>query len=379
MKKLFFIAAIASVALVSCTKNDFDESPTTDKKIEFAAPVVSPTTKGTLEVWNNYPQAAAYNFAVWAKYFPTGTYTTWAGSDVQTYMEEVPVAFADNTWAPAQAYYWPKNGSLTFIAYSPASKESYAEATDSGITFTNYDVSTTVDKQVDLMFSERAYNKKAVDDNEAGSGDTSNDSTVTGDPYKGVHLSFKHALSSVAFTAKTAADYSGSTTITLNKIELVNVGSIASFDQNLADANNAPTTAAAWTATTGPVTYVVDNDDDLAQVLNTTAWWSANKSTTAPAKADGLRDTDFILLPQDLSANNVKIKITYTLDNAGAGSEALVQVIEQDLATAAVSKWEMGKRYIYNIIVGLDTIFFEPYVADWEDVPAGGAGQNFNF
>lgn len=379
MKKLFFIAAIASVALVSCTKNDFDESPTTDKKIEFAAPVVSPTTKGTLEVWNNYPQAAAYNFAVWAKYFPDGTYTTWAGTGVKTYMEEVPVAYADNTWAPAQAYYWPKNGSLTFIAYSPASKASYAEATDSGITFTDYVVSITVTEQVDLMFSERAYNKKAVDDNVAGSGDTSNDSTVTGDPYKGVHLSFKHALSSVAFTAKTAADYSGSTTITLNKIELLNVGSIASFDQNLADVNNAPTTAAAWTATTGPVTYMVNNDDDLAQVLTTTAWWSANSSTTAPAKAAGLRDTDFILLPQDLSANSVKIRITYTLKNAGTDSEALEQVIEKDLATAAVSKWEMGKRYIYNIIVGLDTIFFEPYVADWEDIPAGGAGQDFKF
>ena len=379
MKKLFFIAAIASVALVSCTKNDFDESPTTDKKIEFAAPVVSPTTKGTLEVWNNYPQGTDYNFAVWAKYFPTGTYTNWAGSGVQTYMQEVPVAFADNTWAPADAYYWPKNGSLTFIAYSPASKASYAEATDSGITFTNYDVSTTVTEQVDLMFSERAYNKKAVDDNEAGSGETGNNSTVTDDPYKGVHLSFKHALSSVAFTAKTAADYSGSTKITLNKIELVNVGSIASFDQNLDDTNNAPTTAAAWTPATGLVTYKVNNSDNLAQVLTTTAWWSANNSNSAPAKADGLRNTDFILLPQDLSANGVKIRITYTLDNAGTGSEALEQVIEKDLATAAVSKWEMGKRYIYNIIVGLDTIFFEPYVADWEDVPAGGAGQDFNF
>ena len=70
---------------------------------------------------------------------------------------------------------------------------------------------------------------------------------------------------------------------------------------------------------------------------------------------------------------------TYTLKNAGTGSEALVQVIEKDLATIAVSEWEMGKRYIYNIIVGLDTIFFEPYVADWEDIPAGGAGQDFKF
>jgi len=378
MKKLFFIAAMTSVALVSCVKNELAPSVTDQQAITFAPPVVGLTTKATNEVWNNYPTGTNYNFAVWAKYYVNqsdvmnGTYDVWAnGTD---YMVEVPVSYTDNTWAPAQNYYWPKNGSLTFIAYAPAGKAT-AAATESGITFTDYEVSTTVADQVDLLFSERSYNKKRVDDDVVGSGNTSGDFTVTDDPYKGVHLSFKHALSSIAFTVKTLADYSASTTITLNKIELLNVGSKASFDQNLADENNAPTTAAAWTTAGTPVNYIVDNDDDLEYVVDTQAYWTASKSKTAPAAAGGLRATDFILLPQNLS--NIKLKVTYTLDNKGTGSEPLVQVIEKDLRTGAVDTWIMGKRYIYNIIIGLDTIYFEPFVADWVD--AINDGQDFNF
>lgn len=378
MKKLFFIAAIASVAFASCVKNDPAPSVTEQQAITFAAPVVGLNTKGTDEVWNNYPTGAGYDFAVWAKYYvnpadlTTGTYSTWAeGKD---YMVEIPVSYNANTWAPAANYYWPKNGSLTFIAYAPASKASYAEVGATGIKFNNYSVSTTVSEQVDLLFSERAYNKEAVDDDVVGSGTTGDQATTTDDPYKGVHLSFKHALSSIAFTVKTAADYSASTTITLNKIELVDVGSIASFDQQLADANNAPTTAAEWTAASGLVTYKVDNSDDLGYIVDTEAYWTSVKSKTGPAAAGGLRATDFILLPQNLSG--AKLKVTYTLKNNGAGSEALVQVIEKDLQTAVVDTWKMGTRYIYNIILGLDTIYFEPYVAPWVDA---SAGQDFNF
>lgn len=378
MKKLFFIAAIAGVALAGCTKNEPAPSVTDQQAITFAAPVVGLNTKATNEVWNNYPTGTAYDFAVWAKYYvdpadvTNGTYSTW--TEGNTYMNEVTVSYSDNTWAPAQNYYWPKNGSLTFIAYAPAGRAE-AAATESGITFTDFEVTQTVSDQVDLLFSERAYNKKAVDDNEVGSEGTGAEAGVTADIYKGVHLSFKHALSSVAFTVKTLADYSGSTKITLNKIELLNVGSKASFDQNLKDENNAPTTAASWTAAAEPKNYLVDNSDNLNYVVDTEAYWTASRSKTAPAAADGLRATDFILLPQNLSG--IKLKVTYTLANNGTGSEQLVQVIEKDLQTAAIGSWEMGKRYIYNIIIGLDTIYFEPYVAPWVDVPTNG--QNFNF
>ena len=96
------------------------------------------------------------------------------------------------------------------------------------------------------------------------------------------------------------------------------------------------------------------------------AWTPEN---TAPVAANGLRASDLILLPQDLE--DVTLRIEYTIKNNGAGSEELKQIAELPLNGSTVSKWVMGKRYIYNITIGLETIYFEPYVQDWVDVAAG--------
>lgn len=376
MKKFFIFAAMAGAALVGCTKNE-PAADTDQQMITFAAPVVRPNTKAATEVWNNYPTATAYNFAVWAKYYvdgsyennkyQSGTYTTWAGG--QTYMKEVVVSHDANTWAPAQNYYWPKNGSLTFIAYAPASKANYAEATATGITFTNYPVSYKPAEQVDLLFSERTYNQqKSNMDEKTETGTTGSTPGVTEDVYKGVHISFKHALSSILFNIKTKEDYEG-TTITLKQIQVYNAVSQGSFNQNLADNNGATTSAAAWTFAATPVrsNYNVDGAKDVA--LSTNAYYPSTTSTTAPVAAAGLRASDLILLPQGLK--DVTLRIEYTIKNSGAGSEELKQIAELPLNGSTVSEWVMGKRYIYNITIGLETIYFEPYVQDWVDVAAG--------
>ena len=379
MKKFFIFAAMAGAALVGCTKNE-PAADADQQMITFAAPVVRPNTKAATEVWNNYPTATAYDFAVWAKYYvdgsyennkyQSGTYTTWAGG--QTYMKEVVVSHNANTWAPKQNYYWPKNGSLTFIAYAPASKANYAEATATGITFTNYPVSTTPADQVDLLFSERTYNQqKSSMDETAGSNTTGSTPDVKDDAYKGVHISFKHALSSILFNIKTDEDYvAQGTTITLKQIQVYNAVSQGSFNQNLADNNGATTTnAAAWTFAATPVknNYNVDNTADV--VLSTNAYYPSTQSNTAPVVAAGLRASDLILLPQDLE--DVTLRIEYTIKNSGVGSEELSQIAELPLDGNTVSEWVMGKRYIYNITIGLETIYFEPYVQDWVDVAAG--------
>lgn len=387
MKKFFIFAAMAGAALVGCTKNE-PAADTDQQMITFAAPVVSPNTKAATEVWNNYPTATAYNFAVWAKYYvdgsyennnyEKGTYTTWARG--KTYMEEVVVSHNANTWAPAQNYYWPKNGSLTFIAYAPASKANYAEATATGITFTDYPVSTTPADQVDLLFSERTYNQqKSSMDETAGSNTTGSTPGVTEDVYKGVHISFKHALSSILFNIKTKEDYKG-TTITLKQIQVYNAVSQGSFNQNLADENGATTTVpddkdatnpAAWTFAVTPEksNYNVDINNTAGVVLSTAAYYPSTNSNTAPVAAAGLRASDLILLPQDLEG--VTLRIEYTIKNSGAGSEELSQIAELPLDGKTVSEWVMGKRYIYNITIGLETIYFEPYVQDWVNVAAG--------
>ena len=246
MKKLFLIAAIAGAALVSCTKNEVAPSVNEQQEITFAAPVISTSTKVT-EVANNYD--TGLTFSVWAHYYDQTTdgsvYTDFADGEV--YMSEVPVSY-DGTikgWKNATTYYWPKNGSLTFIAYSPSSVATYADVDANGIKFTDYVVGAP-STQVDLLYSERAYNKTAVDR-----------TTAQAAPYAGVEVNFKHALSSILFKVKAHADYAG-TVLTVKKIEVLNAYSTGDFTQGLADQNGATTgqkvtidgvetqTAAAW-------------------------------------------------------------------------------------------------------------------------------------
>ena len=212
-------------------------------------------------------------------------------------------------------------------------------------------------------------------DNTSGDKGTGQNSNVKEDIYKGIHISFKHALSSILFNIKTAADYTASTTITLQDITVQNVVTTATFNQNLVDENGAVTTAAAWDTNDNGQGPTDDYSVDITpnQEITTTPYYPSG-ITKETAATNGLRATDLILLPQDLSG--ISVKINYTIDNNGAGSldgntdqsQALTQIAELPLGTTAVPAWEMGKRYIYNIVIGLDKITFEPYVQDWVNV-----------
>ena len=377
MKRFFFIAAIAGAALVSCTKNEVAPSVNEQQEISFAAPVISPSTKVT-EVADNY--STNLTFSVWAHYYDqtedNSVYTSFAEGEV--YMNEVVVEH-DATIAgwknKTTTYYWPKNGSLTFIAYSPSEgeDEDYADVDANGIKFTNYVVGTPED-QVDLLFSERAYNKTSVDR-----------TTDEAAPYAGVQINFKHALSSILFRVKAHEPYPG-TTLTVKKIEVLNAYSTGDFTQGLADQNGATTDAAAWNgheAETPYIAYETEEDEEGIVLSNTAAKYVHNDNATAAANT-----TDLILLPQDLYHENkeaddtddteITIKVTYTLQNEDMAAP-IEQVAEVSLVTGNeggyftdgtnnISAWEMGKKYTYTIEVGLNEIYFDPRVEAWTPV-----------
>ena len=366
MKKFFFLTVVAGVALAGCVKNE--PAPfESEQQITFAAPVVGLNTKAVNEVWNNYPTDAAYDFAVWGYYYAGGTYTTF--DDGQLYMNNVTVSYDGNLsgWAPATSYYWPKNGSLTFIAYSPATVKATAEVTvdKAGIHIKKYTVDADAAKQVDLLFSERAYNKKSVDDYTPGSGETDKDPSVTDDRYAGVHLSFKHALSSILFTARTKGTYTG-TTITLKEISLLNIKSKGTFNQTLKDTDGETTDANAevWAAQSQPKNYVISG---LNQVLDANAYYPSTNGKGDPAVEGGLRKSDFILLPQKFEEmyDIPTIQVKYTIQSPN--SAPIDQVQEVALKHLTGGEWKWGHRYIYNIIIALDKIYFEPYVTPWTD------------
>lgn len=124
MKKLFYFAA-AAVALAACAKNEvIPVNSGENQEITFN---VAPKTKA-----GPNPKTEAFStnnvFASWAYYLPNTEGTSWDKNrtDAKIYIGKegdagVTISHDDvnNVWKNSGvSYYWPKDGKLTFFAYS---------------------------------------------------------------------------------------------------------------------------------------------------------------------------------------------------------------------------------------------------------------------
>ena len=351
MKKTLLMMAVAAGAMLTgCVKNETaNGGAVSGSKISFEAPAVTGITRAALvpgEIGTGYDKGE--HFSVYALYFADGTYTNFNAGTL--YMNNVETAYeeTDNYWdsenAGGQAYYWPNKGSLTFAAYSPtgAANDCTVAWGAAGFTFTNFTVQSDPAAHYDLMFSERAYNKTQSE---------TSSTTYAG----GVDITFKHALSSVVFKAKLGDTYEGHT-ITLKNITLKNTFTTGTFNQGLEDTNGAVTTAAAWSgqATENTTGYVA---------------FSGTEEITSTTAAEPAGATRLIVLPQELAhdgANHVTIDVTYSIDN---GTNEIDQTATIDISDGySLTEFEIGKRYIFTLIIGLDKITFSPDVDEWVDV-----------
>lgn len=356
MKKSLLFAALAVVAMASCTKNELKVPSTGSDAVISFQPVVANATKATYLTTANMKDACT-SFGVFAWYAEP---TLVAGSTTTAYMDNVTVNYdssKDDTtdgsgaWKPSENYYWPKNGTLSFDAYAPASAHAttpglgtgkVASTAANGLKIENYTVAELAN-QYDLLYSTRTLNKSK-----------STDGTNT--TYDGVDIAFHHALSAVEVTAKTKDDYSDA--IKLTKITILYAQNKGEFNQNM---NNAVTEGTPeWTNNDTEVSYVLFSGD---QALSTTAL----TSSTTPAISNA------ILLPQSFthSPNKVSIKVDYSIKHGS--SSYLPQTQTFDLSATTVSSvaqtgWEMGKRYTYNFIFSLEDIYFAPSVDIWDDI-----------
>lgn len=377
MKKLFFIAAIAGAALASCTKNEVAQSVNDQKAISFATPVVGLTTKaptyGLIE--DKYPEEQG--FSVWGWYSEKESYD---GVGV-AYMTDVDVEYVDTdhnaetpdfgAWEPATPYFWPKNGKLTFDAYSPSDIQglegcvvSCDDAT--GLTITNYTVPTDLTKQFDVLYSSRAYNKNSS----IGS---------TEEPfhnYEGVDIMFNHALAAIKFNVAQAEKYAQGT-IRLETIT-VNAHSTGTFTQNINEGQTGD--APEWTASTAEDYEILArseyvNSIDLAE---TTTAEGVTTTTNVAYESDAA-----LILPQVFEDTEATITLTYFIKNGDEeplrqthtfnlndtvnqnGSEKDTEGKENGVTVAS---WDMGKIYTYNITISLQGIYFAPTVTGWTDV-----------
>ena len=338
MKKTLVFAALASVALVGCTKN-VEVANNDLNEITFETPVLAPATKADEITGTTFPTYV--DFAVFAWYNATQLEGTNVAAG-NLYMKDVTVNYdstKDDTttgkgaWKPASVYFWPKNGYLAFDAYSPSSVTATCDAT-TGIAFSDFVASTSYDDQIDLLYSTRVINKQSsVEHNN--------------DTYDGVNIPFNHALSVVRVFVK-ASTATDANLIKVKSVKFKNIKNQGDFSQ------------AKWTPEGDNVNLVIGEAADAT-------------SSTAISTAEEQYGNNHIVLPQVFTGDSAVLEIKYYI--LGQGSvEPLEQVATLNLASQSAvgaenhtGSWLMGKRYNYHITFGLNEIYFAPSITDWED------------
>ena len=369
MKKYFIIAAAALVALAACTKNEADTTAYEQSKVINFNTVAGKATKAPIE-GTTYAYDAP-EFGVFAWYLASGTWNTAAANaSAVSYMNDVEVAFDDtkDIWAPSDTYYWPLEGTLTFIAYSPKDAATATFSNAGLLTLTGFTVDTTVADQVDLLYSAINADKSANQSYYVDGTNSKNSETAEGD--KGVNIVFKHALSQVIFKAKTADDvYDAGLSF---KVDAITVNAASTAASMTVTNPTEAQLASAITTWTNPGTNA-----DFA--VSSTAFPAASNTYLTKTLSDPIGDALLMIPVTAFAGTDPTLTVSYTLyrlsDNQDLGSNEVT--IHFDDIDDVVASWEAGKKYVYNLTIDLQKIYFNPTITDWVeggsqdvDVPA---------
>lgn len=351
MKKLIVLLS-AVAALAACSKNEVVPA-VSGENVEISYKVAprtkaDPQTFGTKNV-----------FASWAYYLPSGKWdANWeVRKDAKPYIGEEHVgstiSYKDGVWKDQNtSYYWPKGGSLTFFAYSLNSNTlSDQDSHDFFFYCENgkdaYGITGTIDltnhTNTDFLVADIASDQ------------TSNKEIYN---FNGVPTLFKHKLSRIQFAVKKKEEYKGAT-ITLNSIKFNNVAHAGYYCQFNKENGKDTFTNDYWNEVGTPSSIV----------YTTTDFPVTSSSDYDPVKETN--ETHYIYIPQnfekDVTAPNeiATIEVKYTVTFKEGISETYIKTLNvKDI----FPRWEVGKRYTFNLMFSLNEIHYAPAVGDWEDV-----------
>ncbi len=341
-KALLLLTSVAAVA--ACSKTEVTPVTAEDTEITYN---VAPKVKTTTEFNTNW------TFKSTALYLASGK--TWNDNkaDAKTYFSDAVISYNTtySVWKAATTYYWPKNGKLTFFAwtaptYAPAT-ETYTNATvpgtvtvdaTNGVKIASHDVVTN--KNYDILVADIMADQ--------------NENNSTPEYYTtGVPTLFHHKLSQVKFTAKTAQNYGTDITFKINSITFKGIDSKGVYVQLPTEGwtTNTPADQTYTSTATTVTSTAADITGD--QVFYMPQKFEQDKTTT-----DAFVVNYTISIKNGTNTTEETIDYTVSLNSATAGK-------------AVFDEWKMGYIYTINLTLGLNEILWDPAVEDWET-----AGQN---
>ena len=325
MKKIF-IALLAVAALASCAKTE-DAYVESQNEIKMA-PVTSLTTK------------AEFQGAVDGIQYPTDEMFTvnayWTNNSVvdKLYLDNKVFKKSGQYWAGRDdVYYWPKNGTLRFAAYSPSTVEGVQHFPDTDTYVVDYEQTNNTANTVDFMVSPITvpYTAHTAAEN--------------------VAVVFEHTLAWITLKVK-AANADAVDAFLVHEMIINDVQTKGTLFANMEDGVKYDE----WKNVNSPFPYaVVTNDFEL---------------TTVPTIVEDA-DRGTVVIPQVPTTLTINYTQRQMTDASGEIStpeltnQTLTIPLELDQEDAV---WEPGKHYIYTIVFDLDEIVINPSVADWDDI-----------
>lgn len=304
MKRLFILASAAIVALASCTKTEvvYNEAP---QEIGFKA-VTGVMTKAPITD-ATFPgdqgiTVSAWNYRGKAAYFGPTVFSK-----------------AGNVWNADPAQYYPTIGSLDFVAYTDMATPVITAVNNSNESYT-YTLSDNSTNQHDFMVSEYVVN---------------NESSANA-----VGMEFSHALALIEINVACTGQ-----AVTVNSVSLAGTYQNGEVNVTYTDADTADENV-------DPII----GDWDLTGATTKTLTKRAAMSLTPSVAAENY--AYFLVVPEDNEEDKI-LTVEYTL-NGNTFAHPI------DLSDYDATTWQTGKKYIFNITIGLQQISFAPSIGtDW--------------
>ena len=331
MKKIFFsLLAIAAIASCAKTEDVFTEG---DSEIKLA-PVAKLQTKanylGAVD-GTTYPTQENFDvFAYWKNVDAGVSFT-----DGTMFLEGAEAGGAEfvnkgNYWGGAVNYYWPKNGSLRFAAYSPSHLDA-VHTLDGDVFYINgYTQPDLTAETWDFLVAPTSPSYSMM--------------TAT----EQVAIEFQHALSWITLKV-VAKDADAAKAFDIKKVTINDVNTVANFEAAMEDGIQFDE----WSKWNTPKPYVVFEGSQMVSQTVTDI-----ENTVAGT----------LVIPQ--ATTTVTIDFDQYGVNGTADTPGMTVTLDLVLDTDN-TPWEPGKHYNYNLIFGLDEILINPSVADWTEVEVG--------
>ena len=330
MKKIFF-SLLAIAALASCAKTEdvFTEGESEIKLVPVTALQTKAQYLGAVD-GITYPVQENFDVYAYWKNVPAGQEFV----DGTMFLEGAAAGGAEftnkgNYWGGCVNYYWPKNGSLRFAAYSPAHLD-VDHVLDGDFYSVAYEQPSNTAQTWDFLVAPTSPSYSMM--------------TAT----EQVAIEFQHALSWITLKV-VAKDADAAQAFDITKVTINDVKTTADFAARMGDGIQYNE----WANQDTPADYVVfEGNQAVTQTVT-------NIETTAAGT---------LVIPQETTS--VTIEFDQYGINGTADTPGMTVTLDLVLDTDN-TPWEPGKHYNYNLVFGLDEILINPSVADWEEVEVG--------